>query len=74
MSLRHFYSERAGMPVKERNAEVPSEQTVQQARTLGRVAVGQADIIYKNEGKSGEYIVVIIHGDTHTYRDMYKIV
>lgn len=61
-------------PSKEQYNKTPSDQTLQQARTLGRIAVGNADIIYKNEGKSGEFVVVIVRGDTHVYRDMYKVV
>ena len=48
----------------------PSTETVQQAMTLGRVAVGEADIICQDK----KYIVVIVRGDAHIYRDMYRIV
>jgi len=74
MELRHFYSEINGTPIDGKRMETPSTQTVQQARTLGRVAVGNANIIYRNEGNSGEYIVVIQEGESMRYRDMYKIV
>ena len=76
--IKHFYSDINGTRVDGPSASVPCEQTIKQARTLGRVAVGDADVIYRNEGASGEYIVVIqqvangIGGNT--YRDMYEIV
>lgn len=71
--LTHFYSDINGTPAKGKRLETPSAQTVREARTLGRVAVGNADIIYRNEGKSGEYIVVIQQGESMRYRDMYRI-
>lgn len=73
-NLQYFYSDIGGTPVKGPRMESPSMQTVQQARILGRVAVGTADIIYKNEGNSGEYIVVIQDGESMRYRDMYRLV
>lgn len=72
-NLIHFYSEINGTQVKDARLGKPSAQTVQQARTLGRVAVGDADIIYRDEGKSGEYIIVIQHGESMRYRDMYRL-
>lgn len=74
MKLEHYYSDFNGHQLsKGAYNEVPSDQTVQQAITLGRVAVGNADIICQE----GKYLVVIVapsNGLTrNVYRDMYRI-
>ena len=74
MKLEHYYSDFNGQRLS-KNAyhETPSDQTVQQARTLGRVQVGNADVICQED----KYIVVIVapsNGLTrNVYRDMYRI-
>lgn len=73
MELKHFYSDIGGTSVKGASMEVPSNQTVQQARTLGRVAVGYADIIYEKGNDGAELIVVVQNGEAMRYRDMYRI-
>ena len=75
MKLEHYYSDFNGRQLsKSAYNEKPSNQTVQQAMTLGSITVGNADIICQE----GKYLVVIVapsNGLTrNTYRDMYRIV
>lgn len=75
MKLEHFYSDFNGKQLsKDKYHETPSDATVRQARTLGRVTVGNAEIICQDE----KYIVVVVapsNGLTrNTYRDMYRII
>lgn len=72
--LEHFYSDVNRVQRKEQNHATPSEQTVREAMTLGRVRVGNADIICQDK----KYIVVIMMPENglgyNTYRDMYRII
>ncbi len=75
MKLEHYYSDFNGVQLsKDKYNETPSNETVREAMTLGRVAVGDADIICQE----GKYLVVIVapsNGLTrNVYRDMYRIV
>ena len=75
MKLKHFHSDTGtGTPSsKTPYNDKPSVQTVRKALSLGRIAVGNADIF----AQDGKYIVVIVRVpngiSANYYRDMYKI-
>ena len=76
MKLEHYYSDFNGhsFGVQSPYGQKPSAETVREARTLGRVAVGNADIICQED----KYLVVIQNVSNgiagNIYRDMYRII
>ena len=76
-NLEHFHSDWNKLHSDKPYNKKPSDQSIQQAVTLGRVQVGDARIIYQeaNESKLLTVIVGLDNGMTNNvYRDMYRII
>lgn len=79
MKLEHFYSDgpvfgnRSDKPFHKE----PSQETIRQAITLGRVAVGDADIIATDSHDGKKLLTVVMRISNglggNVYRDMYRV-
>lgn len=73
MKLERFRSDWNGQRSEKAYNQEPSAQTVQQALTLGRVVVGDAQIFA--EGNLVEVRVFVGNGISgNMYRDLYRII
>ena len=72
MKLEHFYSDWNGQKASKPYNQEPSKQTLQQAKTLGKVCVGEA-IVFVTDNLCE--VRTRIQGDFggNVYRDMYRI-